>query len=106
MSTSKFAHQAALNDTAAAIRFSTTTPAKIVVGTEVDPLYGVTVKKVYENVSQANLPVYGWKVPSFVDKQVQITEDSISFDAVPGDNAALLALRKQRPVHLEHAEHS
>ncbi len=45
MSTSKFAHQAALNDTAASIRPSITTPAKIVVGTEVDPLYGVTVKR-------------------------------------------------------------
>lgn len=66
---------------------------RIVIGQEVDPLYGLTVKKVYEGVTQANYVATVGKYPLIVDKHVQITEDSLSFWPIAGDNAGLFGLR-------------
>lgn len=88
-----FATRAALDDSALALRAAMIIPPKIVIGTEVDPLYSFSVKKVYDNVTQANFSTTVGKYPFYVDKDVRFTEDSMSMWPVPGDNAGLNILR-------------
>lgn len=66
---------------------------RIVVGLEVDPLYPLTVKKIYDNVTQANFATTVGKYPIYADKDVRFTEDSISMWPVSGDNSGLSILR-------------
>lgn len=66
---------------------------RIVVGVEVDPLYPLSVKKIYDNVTQSNFSTTVAKYPLYADKDVRFTQDSVSFNGVGGDNAGLNILR-------------
>ncbi len=66
---------------------------RIVVGVQVDPLYPLSVKKVYDNITEANFLSTVAKYPLYADKDVRFTQDSMSMWGVPGDNAGLSILR-------------